>query len=99
MAAAVLRFATMPLRRAPHSGGTRPQRDDGPTEADIEAFDDVTRTCPACGTSLYDDVAICYKCGHALSAREEGKRGQPLWIKIIALVLIGVIVMNFIGLF
>jgi hypothetical protein len=89
----------MALRRPSPSGNNRTERDEGPTDADISAFGDVTSACPACGTSLYDDVALCYKCGHALTSREEGKPGQPLWIKIIALVLIAVIVLNFIGLF
>lgn len=56
--------------------------DDGPSDADIERFSDVTQTCPSCGTTLYDDVEVCWKCGHALGS--ERRQGLPLWLWITA---------------
>lgn len=69
--------------------------DDGPSDADIERFSDVTQTCPSCGTTLYDDVEVCWNCGHALGA--ERKIEIPLWMWItaaglLALAIIGMLV-------
>jgi len=69
--------------------------DDGPSDADIERFSDVTQTCPSCGTTLYDDVEVCWNCGHALGA--ERKIEIPLWMWITAagllsLAIIGMLV-------
>lgn len=69
-------------RRQP---GNRPIDDDeideGPSEADLERFSGVTRTCPECGAEMYDDVEICWKCGHALSGES---KGIPVWIVVTA---------------
>lgn len=69
--------------------------DHGPSDADIERFSDVTQTCPSCGTTLYDDVEVCWNCGHALGA--ERKIEIPLWMWItaaglLALAIIGMLV-------
>jgi len=78
------------LRRAPASGEVvnRPccggkdlgpiTDDEGPSEADLQRFGDVTRNCPECKTELYDEVEMCYKCGHALSAGST--RPVPKWV-------------------
>ncbi|QQS07856.1 MAG: hypothetical protein IPK69_07505 [Phycisphaerales bacterium] len=61
--------------------------DDGPTEADLERFGDVTRSCPSCQAEIYDDVAVCWKCGHALMARD--RRGGPKgWHVAVIVVLV-----------
>jgi len=51
--------------------------DEGPSEEDLQAFGDVTRECPACKSEIYDDVAICWKCGHALTRKSSG---PPKWV-------------------
>lgn len=72
----------MPVRNV------RPPRedDDNPRLEDVEAFNDATRECPACGATLHDDVEICWKCGHMLSRRDE--KGLPTWALITGAVLI-----------
>lgn len=78
-------MAMRPGRRT----GSDPQneRDEGPSERDLRAFGDVTRDCPKCGASLYDDVEICYKCGYALMNRGETKT-KPIWVTIIIIFII-----------
>lgn len=56
--------------------------DDGPSDDDIERFSDVTQKCPSCGTTLYDDVEVCWNCGHALGS--ERRPGLPTWLWITA---------------
>jgi len=52
--------------------------DEGPSEADIERFGDVTQTCPACSAELYDDAEMCWKCGHAFASG--ASRPMPKWV-------------------
>ncbi len=70
-------------------GTSRPddEIDEGPSERDLEAFGDVTRNCPECNASLYDDVDVCYKCGHALLARR-GLTKKPIWITVVIVLVI-----------
>jgi len=60
--------------------------DEDPSDEDVAAFDRVTVTCPECKAELYDDVAVCWKCGHALAAPA---KGPPAWAVVTA---IGVLV-------
>ena len=66
----------------PRSDGS----DEGPSAEDIAAFSDPTRPCPSCGVDLHDDVAICWKCGHAVDGSDEAK-GPPTWIVITGVAL------------
>lgn len=60
--------------------------DEGPSDEDLERFSDATVRCPECGTTLYDDVELCYKCGHALRA---GRSAMPsVKVAVIAIVLV-----------
>jgi hypothetical protein len=68
----------------------RPQNDEGPSDEDLERFGDVTQTCPKCGVTLYDDVVVCWKCGHALLTRP---KGPPLWVVIVAIMMAAVLVL------
>ncbi len=65
---------------------TPDEADEGPSAADLERFSDVTRTCPKCGAEMYDDVEICWKCGHSLMAREAGT--APKWVIVAAVVVL-----------
>lgn len=70
------------------------EEDDGPSAADLERFSDVTRRCPECGTEVYDEAEVCWKCGRAF-LRADGA-GPPLWVIVVAaLVLVGIVVMMF----
>lgn len=71
----------------------RGEHDDGPTDADIERFSDVTQKCPKCGTELYDDVEICWNCGHALGSNSNPAKG--VWIAIV----VGVLLLAFVAVF
>lgn len=69
-----------------------PRRDDddldeAPSEEDLERFGDATVTCPSCGATLYDDVAMCYKCGRALT-RDEPASPKMTAVIVILLVLV-----------
>ncbi len=55
--------------------------DEAPSPEDLDRFGGVTVTCPKCKSELYDDAAVCWKCGHALASRPENTR-PPLWIVI-----------------
>jgi uncharacterized protein (DUF983 family) len=79
-------------RRKPAQGQVenyrpRPKRsefDEFPSEDDIERFGGVTIPCPRCGAELYDDVALCWNCGHAVGARLHAGEGIPRWVLVVA---------------
>jgi hypothetical protein len=75
------------------SCGTRPSdgTDEGPSPEDIEAFGDVTRPCPNCKADLYDDVAVCWKCGHAVSEPASAS-SPPVWAVVVTILLLAAIV-------
>ncbi len=78
---------------------TKPRlSDDGPRPEDIEDFGDVTRPCAKCGATLYDDVELCYKCGHAVGA-EAQQRPATWMIVIIALIVLGLLTPFFMRIF
>lgn len=64
-----------------------PPPDDGPSEEDIERFSDVTVQCPGCGTQVLDEAEVCWKCGRAIHDRERF-RGAPVWVAVMAIVLV-----------
>lgn len=59
--------------------------DEGPSDEDIDRFGGVTQTCPKCRAELYDDAAVCWKCGHALMSDEGGVKP---WVLVTVAVLI-----------
>jgi len=66
--------------------------DEGPSDEDVERFGDATVACPSCGTELYDDVALCYKCGRALNADDDTKvpgKGALLIVILVILAITG----------
>jgi uncharacterized paraquat-inducible protein A len=69
----------------------RPPREDdeNPRLEDIESLNDATRECPKCKAVLHDDVDICWKCGYALSSRDD--KGLPTWALVVAALLLVVI--------
>ncbi len=68
----------------------RNERDEFPSEEDIERFSDVTTTCPSCGVTLYDDAEVCYQCGEALAG---GGKKSPPWVAVtVGLVVVALIV-------
>lgn len=96
------------LRRGPREGDVvpgsagriRPRADDdddeGPSPADIERFGRVTRTCPECGKDVFDDVAICYHCGHAFEKTTSGSGGVPAWVMVVAALILTAFVLRFV---
>lgn len=63
-----------------------PEVDDGPSEEDIERFGGVTQRCPECDTELFDDVAVCWNCGHVLSAARSPSTSR--WVTIIVVLVV-----------
>ena len=53
----------------------------------LNGFGDVTQKCPQCGAELYDDVELCWKCGHNLLSRPE-KSPQSMIVVLIVAVLV-----------
>jgi uncharacterized protein (DUF983 family) len=64
--------------------------DEAPSEEDLERFGDVTQKCPQCGTELYDDVEVCWKCGHALLSGPTTRTPAAL---IVVLIVVGVVIL------
>jgi hypothetical protein len=67
--------------------------DDGPSRSDIERFNNVTTRCPECRKEVYDDVEICYHCGHAMS---RAPKGAPLWLIITVVAVLLAMIIAFI---
>jgi hypothetical protein len=65
---------------------------DAPSADDIARFGDVTVKCPECGTELFDDVAVCWKCG-ANVVRTPNDGGLPLWAIFTAAGLLALLVL------
>lgn len=53
---------------------------EGPSPEDLERFGDEFRTCPSCGSDVYDQAELCHVCGHAF---EEPAGKPPVWILIV----------------
>lgn len=63
---------------------------EAPSEEDVARFSDVTVKCPECGTQLFDDVAVCWKCGHALSGRRKDDNKLSVWLVVTVIVVVAV---------
>lgn len=66
---------------------------DGPSAADLDRFGDELTHCPSCRRAIYDQMAICPHCGHAL---EEESSSISLWVVgwvIVLIVLLLVVVL------
>jgi uncharacterized protein (DUF983 family) len=66
--------------------------DEGPSEADLDKFSDVTQKCPECGTELYDDVELCWNCGHALLSRPEKSPASMIVVLVVVMLVLIVLV-------
>lgn len=64
----------------------RPEVDEGPSDEDIERFGGVTQRCPECETELYDDVTVCWNCGHVLSSTRQPSASR--WVTVIVVLII-----------
>ena len=83
------RRTNMPRNAGP--GG----RDDEPSEADLEQFGGVTRTCPECGTECYDDAEVCWKCGRVFMGGDQKPSRAAWWvIGVIALLILAMTVIQ-----
>lgn len=58
---------------------------EGPSADDIARFDRDTEGCPACGTEVYDEAAVCPACGELLTT--ETTKTRPLTIIVVVLIL------------
>jgi len=70
----------------------RSDGDDGPTDADLEKFGGVTRTCPECKTEVFDDAEVCWKCGRAFMGGD-AKTSRAVWW-VIGLIVLLVLAMS-----
>lgn len=59
---------------------------DDPRPEDVDAFADATVRCPECDTELYDDVDVCYKCGHNLHSGSA--QGKPGWVVVVVILIV-----------
>jgi len=70
---------------------------EGPSDADIEKFGSDDIECPECGASVYYDVPLCPRCGHAMSGADRSRRTKRTGMVIAigaALALAGFIVVS-----
>ena len=72
---------------------------EGPSEEDVARFGDVTVKCPECGTELFDDVAVCWKCGRALGAGTKDESKTPVWFIAAAVLVVVAFVVAYIRFF
>ncbi|MCB9846150.1 MAG: hypothetical protein H6811_09220 [Phycisphaeraceae bacterium] len=59
---------------------------EGPSAEDLERFGDEFRTCPECGSLVYDQSEICQACGHAFE--EKDAPVSRWWIAAVVVVLL-----------
>lgn len=62
--------------------------DEGPSPEDVARFSDATVRCSNCGTEMLDDVALCWKCGHAVGVDAKHGGGAPVWVAAVAVLVI-----------
>lgn len=55
-----------------------------------------TRTCPACGASVYEHADVCPKCGEYLSDDNTGRSRKPWWIVLAALLVLSAFVLHWV---
>lgn len=56
---------------------------EGPSAEDLDRFGGDTVRCRECGEEVWDDSAICPRCGRALHEESRGgSRGLPTWAAI-----------------
>ncbi len=67
---------------------------DAPRLEDVEDFSDATRRCPECGTDVYDEAEVCFKCGHAFGDSKEAQT-KP-WVVWVILVVVAAILVPFV---
>jgi predicted nucleic acid-binding Zn ribbon protein len=71
---------------------------DAPRLEDVELFSDATRRCPECGTDVYDEAEVCYKCGHAFGATGSAQ-AKPWVVWVILIVVLAILVPVFLRIF
>lgn len=69
---------------------------EGPSDADLERFSDVTVKCKGCGTELMDDVSECWKCGKAVGGKGSHESGLPTWA-VLTVVLLVILALGFLA--
>jgi hypothetical protein len=60
--------------------------DEDPAPEDVDRFSDVTQNCPHCGTELYDDAELCWKCG--LAVADKPKAGVSVYVVAVIVIMI-----------
>lgn len=71
---------------------------EGPSAEDLARFGGDTITCRNCGEEVWDDAAICPRCGRALheELRRDETGGPPKWAVLTAVVMLVVFVLFFV---
>lgn len=61
---------------------------DGPSAEDLDRFGDETRTCPHCGSEVWDQAKDCHVCGEEIDAPPKGQPPLPMWAWITLFVVL-----------
>ena len=69
-------------------------RDDGDEDFDEEDDDDGYIDCPHCGQSMLEAADYCPSCERWITDGVTNKTRSPLWVVIVAAVLLGLILIS-----
>lgn len=90
----------MRLRRGtPDARAARGDRDDGPSDEDLERFGGETALCPRCGAEVWDEAPQCPECGEWIGgATTRHSPTQSWWSQRWIVVMIVVLIVAVAGL-
>ena len=69
-------------------------RDDDSNEFDDDWDDDGYIPCPHCGKTMLEDADYCPSCERWITDGVTNKTRSPLWVVIVAAVLLGLILIS-----
>ncbi len=70
---------------------------DGPSAEDLDRFGAETRTCPHCGSEVWDQAKDCHVCGENLDEPpRDGSPPLPMWAWITLFLVLAAFLMMFV---
>jgi hypothetical protein len=81
------------------------ERDEAPSDEDVQRFDRAEAFCPDCGAEIFDSAEVCPKCYAYLAGNTSSRRPVNAWQRnrmilfVIIVALIGFVLLALRGLF